>query len=334
MISGMRLLILGGTVFLGRALTDAFLAAGHDVTHFNRGRSAPPDPRVRTIQGDRTVEADLARARGDWEAVVDVACYLPQVAQKAVAAFAGVPRYVFISTISVYKGPRFDEGAPLLDPPLPWPDALAMEHYGGLKAACEKVVLDAFGARATIVRPGLIVGPNDPTDRFTYWPVRAARGGEMLAPGRPSRTVQFIDVRDAAEFTAGLTARGVAGIFNATGPAQPIRMESLLRQCVEATGGHASLRWLDDATLERGGAQPWKELPLWIPETDPEANGFMNVPIERALAEGLRLRPLGHTIRDTLAWARTRPADHAWKAGLSAEKEATLLAATPQVSAT
>jgi 2'-hydroxyisoflavone reductase len=321
----MRILILGGTVFVGRAITDALLGAGHHVTHFNRGRSAPPDPRVTTVQGDRTIAADLARAQGDWDAVIDVACYLPQVAQKAVAAFAGVPRYVFVSTISVYGGPRYDEEAPLLDPPQPWPDTLAMQHYGGLKAACERVVRDAFADRATIVRPGLIVGPHDTTDRFTYWPVRAARGGEMLAPGRPSRTVQCIDVRDVGDFTARLAIAGVPGIFNATGPESPVPMETVLRACIAAARSDATLRWVPDARLEREGVQPWTELPLWIPESDPEANGFLNVPIARALAHGLRLRPLEATVADTLAWASARPVDHAWKAGMTAGREAELL---------
>jgi len=319
----MRILLLGGTVFLGRAITDTLLAAGHDVTHFNRGKSSAPDPRVATIHGDRTVEADLARAKGDWDAVVDVACYLPRVAQKAAAAFASVQRYLFISTISVYKGPRFDEDAERLAPPRPWPETLDMAQYGGLKTACEDVIRDAFGDRAMFVRPGLIVGPNDPTDRFTYWPVRAARGGTIVAPGRPTRPVQFIDVRDVADFTAGLLARDERGTFNVTG--ESMTMEALLEACIAATGANAMLRWLPDDVLEREGVQPWKELPLWIPETDPEANGFLDVPIARAKAQGLRFRPLATTIRDTLAWARTRPADHAWKAGLDAGKEVVLL---------
>lgn len=325
MIRAMRLLLLGGTVFLGRALTDALLAAGHDVTHFNRGKSAAPDPRVRTIQGDRWSDADLARAQGDWDAVLDVACYMPQLAQKAAAAFAQVPRYVFISTISTYKGPRFDEDAELIAPPDPWPEALDMAFYGGLKTACEGIVRQGFGDRATIIRPGLIVGPHDPTDRFTYWPVRAARGGTIVAPGRPTRTVQLIDVRDVADFTAGLLARDVRGTFNVTG--ERMAMQALLETCIASTGGNATLRWLPDEVLEREGVQPWKDLPLWIPEIDPAANGFLDVPIDRARAAGLRFRPLAGTIRDTLAWARTRPADHAWKAGLDAAKEARLLGA-------
>jgi 2'-hydroxyisoflavone reductase len=321
----MRILVLGGTVFLGRAITDALLASGHSVTHFNRGRSAPPDPRVTTVQGDRTSEPDLARAQGEWDAVVDVACYLPQVALKAAAAFARVPRYVFVSTVSVYRGERFED-APLLEPPSPWPESLVMEHYGGLKAACEQVVRDAFGDRATIVRPGLIVGPHDPTDRFTYWPVRVARGGEVLAPGRPARTVQFIDVRDVGAFVAHLASAGVPGTFNATGPESPVPMATLLRACIAAARSDATLRWLPDDLLLREGVQPWTELPLWIPESDPDAKGFMDVPIARALAQGLRLRPIEETVADTLAWARTRPADHAWKAGLAAQREREILA--------
>jgi 2'-hydroxyisoflavone reductase len=323
----MRILILGGTVFLGRALTDAALAAGHRVTHLNRGKSAAPDPRVETLIGDRT--ADLGVLAGHrWDAAIDTSGYLPQVVKRSVEALRGAAeRYLFVSSISVYSGEGYDEEAAVEPPPDPVPDAMTMELYGALKAMCEDVVRAGFGDKATIVRPGLIVGPYDPTDRFTYWPVRIARGGRVLAPGRPSRTVQFIDVRDLAAWIVALLENRKAGTFNATGPAAPLTMEKFLDACRRASGSGAKLAWVDEPFLERQGVAPWKEMPLWVPEGDAETSGFLGVPLRRALANGLAFRPLAATIADTLAWNATRPPEREWKAGISAERERELLEA-------
>lgn len=324
----MRILILGGTVFLGRALTDAALERGHSVTHFNRGRSAAPDARVETLAGDRTQGLDLL-ARRDWDAVVDTSGYLPQVVRRSAEALReATRRYLFVSSISVYAGPGFAEDDAVLPPPDPLPEAMSMEYYGALKGACEGVVREAFGERATIARPGLIVGPRDPTDRFTWWPARVARGGRVAAPGNPARTVQFIDVRDLARWMVALLARGAGGTFNATGPRAPIAMSRLLEACRAVSGSDARFEWIDEATLAARGVQPWKEMPLWVPETEPHASGFMSVPIDRALATGLELTALDQTIANTLAWSRTRPADYAWKAGLSPEREQELVSET------
>lgn len=325
----MQILILGGTVFVGRAITDAALARGHRVTHMNRGRTSPPDPRVETIHHDRTVEpfppALTSRA---WDAIVDTCGYLPQVVQKSVRAFDAVPRYLFVSSISAYAGPDFGEDAALAPSPDPWPDAHTPETYGGLKAACEAVVREAFGERATIVRPGLVVGPHDPTDRFTHWVMRVARGGTVAAPGRAERTVQFIDARDLGAWIVKLVESGTPGVFNGTGPRRPVAMCTVLEACREVSASDAHFRWIDEATLAREKVGPWKDMPLWIPETEPHAAEFMDVPIERALATGLVHRPLSQTVADTLAWAQARPAAHAWKAGLSGERERALLEAT------
>ena len=326
----MNILMLGGTVFLGRAATDAALAAGHDVTHFNRGRSAPPDPRVATIHGDRE-DADALRAIAKakpWDAVIDTSGYLPQVVRRSVDALRDAGCYGFVSSISAYRSfaeAGIDEDAALAPAPDPLPDRLEMPLYGALKAACEAVVRGAFGDRALIVRPGLIVGPHDPTDRFTWWPVRVARGGRVLAPGRPSRPVQIIDVRDLAEWTVRLLERGVAGPFNATGPREPLPMAALLETCRSVAGSDARFEWRDDEALSRAQVGPWRDMPLWIPESDAAMRGMMGVSIARALAEGLAFRPLEATVRDTLEWARTRPAAHEWKAGLGADREAQLL---------
>lgn len=328
----MRLLVLGGTVFLGRALTDAALACGHEVQHLNRGRSRPPDPRVQTLHADRTDVAALASAlegRGPWDAVIDTSGYLPQVVEKsATALFAHVRRYCFVSTISVYPdGSDRDETSPVSTPPDPPPAGMTMALYGPLKVACENGVRQAYGERAFIPRPGLIVGPHDPTDRFTYWPLRLARGGEVLAPGRPQRLVQFIDVRDLSEWIVEALGRDISGTFNATGPATPLTMGELLATARAVAESDATLTWVDEKFLLDAGVGPWKEMPLWIPEGDAADGGSMKTPISRAIAAGLRFRPLDVTLQATLEWARSRPGDHAWKAGLEAAREAEVLAA-------
>jgi 2'-hydroxyisoflavone reductase len=323
----MRLLILGGTVFLGRALTDAALAGGHEVTHLNRGRSSPPDPRVETLTGDRT--ENLAVLGGHaWDAVIDTSGYLPQVVKRSVDALRdAAERYLFVSSISVYEGGGYDEDAPVAPPLDPVPEAMTMETYGALKAMCERVVRERFGDTALVVRPGLIVGPHDPTDRFTYWPVRIARGGRVAAPGQRQRRVQFIDVRDLASWMIRLLASKKSGTFNATGPARRITMEEFLDACRAVSRSGATLEWIDDAFLARQEVAPWKEMPLWVPEEDGEATGFLDVPLRRALLNGLTFRKLRETIADTLAWNETRAANREWKAGLAADREEALLKA-------
>jgi 2'-hydroxyisoflavone reductase len=323
----MRILILGGTVFLGRAITDAALARGHGVTHFNRGKSGAPDARVETLTGDRTASLE-ALSGHSWDAAIDTSGYLPQVVRRSAGALRGaVRRYLFISSISVYAGPRFDEDAEVAPPPDPLPDAMTMETYGALKSACETVARESFGDGALVVRPGLIVGPHDPTDRFTWWPWRVAQGGRVAAPGRAQRTVQFIDVRDLARWTVGLLEGEARGTFNATGPRTPITMSRLLDACRGVSRSDASIEWIEEAFLAESGVKPWIELPLWVPESDPHASGFMSVPIDRALGTGLAFTALEDTIADTLAWARTRSPGHEWKAGLGEEAERALLAA-------
>ncbi|HXZ50031.1 MAG TPA: NAD-dependent epimerase/dehydratase family protein [Usitatibacter sp.] len=324
----MRILVLGGTVFLGRAFTDAALARGHDVTHLHRGISSPPDARVATVIADRAaVPFAPAVAAQRWDAVVDTSGYLPQVVARSSAALAGAARYVFVSSISAYAGEGFGEEAPLKAPPDPLPEAWTPQTYGALKAACELEVRAAFGDRALVVRPGLIVGPHDPTDRFTWWPARIARGGRVAAPGRPERTVQFVDVRDLAAWMVAALERGTGGTCNATGPADPIAMGALLEGCRAAAASDVEFAWLDEAFLAAQGVKPWTEMPLWVPESEPGTRGFMGVPIARAVAAGLAFRPLAETIADTLRWSAARPAPHSWKAGLAPEREAGLLRA-------
>lgn len=322
----MRILLLGGTIFLGRAVTDAALAAGHSVTHLHRGRSGV-DARVDTRRADRTDAVALTEALqgGAWDAVIDNSGYLPQVVAISTDLLRGrCARYLFVSSISVYTGPAYDEDAAVAPPTDPLPDAWTPETYGSLKAMCENVVRDRFGPGALVVRPGLIVGPHDPTDRFTYWPVRASRGGEMLAPDDPGRRVQFINVRDLATWMVRLLEDDASGTFNATGPAEPLTMGEFIAACIEVGAAGTKATWASEEFLLAQGVQPWREMPLWVAAMDAK---LLGTPIDRAIAAGLTFRPLRETIYDTLAWARTRPADHPWRAGISAERERELLAA-------
>jgi 2'-hydroxyisoflavone reductase len=325
----LSLLILGGTVFLGRALVEAALARGHQVTLFNRGRHNPDlFPEVEKLRGDRT--ADLAPLRSRrWDAVIDTSGYVPGVVAASAELLAGATgHYTFISTMSVYADvsrPGMNETAPLAVLPEGAPHEVNGETYGPLKVLCEQAVNAALPGRALIVRPGLIVGPHDPTDRFTYWPVRLAAGGEVLAPGRPERQVQFIDVRDLAGWTLRMVEAGQVGIYNATGPAARLSMATVLDVCAQAAPSGAHLTWVPEAWLLERGVEAWSELPLWLPESEPGMAGLLAFDVSKALAAGLAFRPLADTVRDTLTWAAARPADHAWQAGLSRARESELL---------
>jgi 2'-hydroxyisoflavone reductase len=324
-----HVLILGGTVFLGRHLVEAALARGHAVTLFNRGRhGAELFPEVEKLRGDRDGAMAALDGRG-FDAVIDTCGYVPRVVRASAELLA--PRaghYTFISSISVYASYEkagIDESDPVGTLADPTVEAITGETYGPLKALCERAAEEAMPGRTLVVRPGLIVGPHDPTDRYTYWPARVARGGRFVAPERPGYLVQYIDVRDLAAWTIRMVEAGKTGVYNATGPAQPQPLGDLLDRCGEAAGAPAEPAWASADFLAEHGVQPWSELPLWVPE-GPDSAGFSQVDIARAVAEGLTFRPALETAADTLAWARTRPADHQWRAGLAPEKEAELLA--------
>jgi 2'-hydroxyisoflavone reductase len=327
----MKLLIIGGTIFLGRHLADVALARGHAVTLFNRGQHSPElYPEVEKLRGDRDGGLDALRDRR-WDAVIDTCGYVPRVVRASAELLAGaVEHYTFVSSISVYphfKEVGLDETAPvgILDDPTI--EEVSGETYGPLKALCEQAVEQALPGRALIVRPGLIVGPYDPTDRFSYWPQRVARGGEVLAPGRPERHVQVIDARDLAEWIVRMVERRQVGTFNATGPAEPHTMAHLLHVSRAVSGSDARMTWVSEAFLDEQSVGSWIELPLWVPESDPDTLGFSDVDVGRATAAGLAFRDLAATVRDTLEWLSTRPSDHAWRAGLTPERETELLAA-------
>ncbi len=319
----MQLLVLGGTRFLGRALVEDALARDHEVTLFNRGQTNPElFPEAEKLRGDRTRDVSALAGR-EWDAVLDVATLLPRVVRLSVEALRGrVGRCAYVSSVSVYADQSRPpvEGAPLLE--LEDPSDESIESYGALKAACERVVEDAFGEAATIVRPGLIVGPHDPTDRFTYWPVRVAAGGEVLAPGSPDDPVQFVDVRDLAAWILDLTERGAGGVFNATGESMPF--QRLLDECRSVSGSDARFTWVPSETLLEAGVEEWMGVPLWI--ASPGWDAANRVVVERAIEAGLSFRPLPETIRDTLAWHAEREWPPAEGVGLSSERERELLA--------
>lgn len=320
----MKLLILGGTRFLGRHLVDAACATGHEVTLFNRGHTAPElFPHLEHLRGERDGGLD---ALGDrcWDAVIDTCGYVPRVVRQSAARLsARGARYVFVSSVSVYSDSacaRSAEDAPvatLVDPKTE--DVQA--HYGALKAACESVVQEEFGRRALIIRPGLIVGPHDPTERFSYWVRRCARGGAMLAPDVPEYPVQFIDARDLARWIIELVQRGIFGIFNAVGPARPLTLAEFLGECAAALAADAKPVWVATDFLSQQNVQPWTDLPLWAGE---EARGVAQVDGARARAAGLVLRPLPDTVHDTWTWICSSGKTAA--GGLSAAREADLLA--------
>jgi 2'-hydroxyisoflavone reductase len=319
----MRLLVLGGTKFLGRAVSEAALAAGHELTLANRGRTNPElFPDAERVQVD--LAGDLGPLAGRrWDAAVDLdPTQLPRLTRRRAEALA-VEHYVFVSTISVYADPSrpVGEGSPLLEPPEPEPEAFDAEHYGGLKVGSERAVQDVLGERCAIVRPGLIIGPHDPTDRFTYWPRRLAEGGDVLAPGDPDAPLQLVDARDLGAWLVQVAAERIAGVFNATGPAEPLTLGETLARVAAAVGGDVRLVWTDEQPILDAGVQPWMELPLWLPGTD--ADGLMRADISRAMAAGLRFRPLAETARDTLGWSREAGQQ---RPTLSRERERELLA--------
>ncbi|WP_245891216.1 epimerase [Desmospora activa] len=323
------MLILGGTKFVGRHLTEAALKRGHQVTLFHWGQTGVDlFPEVERIHGDRDGGLDILRGRR-WDAVIDTCGYVPRLVRDAARLAADVAdHYAFISTISVYASylkEGQDESGPLGQLQTDTEEVNG-DTYGPLKVRCEQEVALAMPGRNLIVRPGLIVGPHDPTDRFTYWPWRFDRGGTVLAPGRPDRPVQWIDVRDLAEWTLKMVENKHTGTFNAVTPPRTT-MADLLHACADEAGNDTTITWVEDAFLMEQGVQPWTELPLWIPVDKNYENHQLKLTLsnKKAIAAGLSCRSVEETVRDTLAWIRKPSADHEWKAGMAAEKEQELL---------
>ncbi|MFN9745367.1 MAG: NAD-dependent epimerase/dehydratase family protein [Betaproteobacteria bacterium] len=342
----MKLLVLGGTRFLGRHLVDQALQRGHAVTLLHRGVSAQGMfPEAEHRLADRNGELAAALAGGTWDLAIDTSAYVPRHVASAAAVLAGrVGQVQLVSTISVYAA---DAPAPLTeDSPRaalaePGTEAVTGETYGPLKALCEDVALQAFGPdRCLVVRPGLIVGPHDPTGRFSWWVRRfmreAGRSGEVLAPGHPSAPVQFIDARDLAAWMLAQAEAGGSGVYNLAGPVGGTTMGSLLETARATLSPRARLSWVDEPTLLSAGVAPWMGLPLWLPEGQATLH---RTAIDRAVASGLTTRPVATTIRDTATWLDTLPGEEAVmpapiaggtprpQPGLPAAQEAALLAA-------
>jgi 2'-hydroxyisoflavone reductase len=325
----MKILILGGTQFVGLHITQAAVSAGHEVTLFNRGKTQSdlfPDLEKRIGNRDPNVDDGLSSLQGRrWDAVIDVNGYTPRIVRAAAEALKdSVNHYVFISTLAVYAKfdvPNQDETSPLAQ----MPEGASQEEvtgatYGALKVLCEQAAQEVFPDRALIIRPGYVVGPHDPTDRFTYWIRRVTQGGEMLCPVAPEHPVQFIDGRDLADFTVSRTASRSAEVYNATGPAQPTTWGEVFETTKSVCDADTTLTWVSYDFLQAQGVTP-NEIPMISP---PERTGGARFSVEKAKRDGLSYRPLADTVRDLLAWdiVYGKP-----QAGLSLEREAELLRA-------
>ena len=324
----MRVLILGGTLFVGRHLVEAALARGDEVTLFNRGRTNPDlFPEVEHLRGDR--DDDLTALRGrTWDTVIDPSARIPRWVRTTLELLAdSVGHYTFISSGSVYYDtslPGVDENAPvhtvadetveeITDP----------ETYGALKVLCERTAEELMPGRVLSVRAGLIVGPYDPTGRFTYWPHRLARGGDVLAPEPRAQPIQLVHARDLADWILTAAEQRQSGVFNATGPTDPLTMEQLLEECRAATQSDARVVWVDEDFLLQNGVEPWSDLPLWLaPDANPREASFLALDVSKAIAAGLSFRPLSQTILDALERADPTPG-----AGLPSGLERELLEA-------
>lgn len=331
----LRLLILGGTGFLGPHIVEYAVARGHQLTLFNRGKTNPGlFPDLESLRGNRDPRVDegLTALEGrEWDAVIDTSGYVPRIVRASAEVLAGhVQHYVFVSTVSVYAS--YDEAGMTESAALATVEDETTEDvrlfYGALKALCEQAAEDALPQRVTSIRPGLIVGPLDPTDRFTYWPVRMARGGEVLAPGAPGDPVQFIDARDLAAWIVRCVEESTFGVFNACGPVEPCSIGGLLEACQFVCGNDASLSWVDAEFLAEQGLQPWADLPVWAP-AEGALVGLGTVSNRKAVSAGLTSRPVEATVRDTLEWWYAEPEERrkSLRAGLSADREAEVLAA-------
>jgi 2'-hydroxyisoflavone reductase len=321
----MKILILGGTIFLGRHTVNSALARGHEVTLFNRGiHNQDLFPDIEKLKGDR--KGDFKSLTGkSFDAVIDTCGYVPGIVRLSAEFLKDKTKhYTFISSISVYRdfsemglnensepGKIEDEST----------EEITGETYGPLKFLCEKAVEEIYGKNSLIIRPGLIVGEDDPSDRFTYWIHRINQGGEVLVPAPKEKHVQFIDVKDLADFIIKSAEDKISGTYNATGPDYNLTFEKFADECLKITGSDANLNWVDQKFLSDENVGAYVELPLWLPD---DADGGNNVNVSKAIEKGLKFRKLEDTLKDTLGFSEKRQ-DYTLKAGLKAEKEKELL---------
>jgi 2'-hydroxyisoflavone reductase len=332
----MNLLLIGGTQFLGRHVVADALARGHVLTLLTRGKTNPElFPQTERLIADRRASLAVLQGR-QWDAVIDLCGYLPREVAASAAALQGqVQQYVFISSVSVYASmdTARDEESTLGEIEDADTEVIDGRTYGPLKALCERAVADAFGKAALIVRPGLIVGPHDHTQRFTWWPARVSQGGPVLAPGRPADPVQFIDARDLAAWIVTCVEAGINGVYNAISPPGHFSIGGVLDVCAEVAGVPPNFIWLDEAVMQAHELAAWSHMPIWVPPSG-ETAGFGLTRVDRALKAGLSIRPLKETVRDTLAWWRSLPAEQQafTKAGLGKDIELRVLQSIGVVS--
>jgi 2'-hydroxyisoflavone reductase len=322
-----KLLIIGGTKFLGPQLVRSALERGHEVTLFNRGLfAATPPAGVEFVQGNR--DGEIGRLAGRrFDAAIDTCGFVPRVVRESVVRLAdAIERYIFVSSISVYTEPlggSFAEEEPTAVPADPAAEDVTNETYGGLKALCEREVMTGMPGRTMVVRPGLIVGPLDPSDRFTYWPTRFALGGDVLVPGAPEADVSFIDVRDLAQWVIHAAEGRLTGTFNASGTHGATTMGEVIEACRNEAGTGRAV-WVSEDFVLSHGVAPWTELPLWIPQGE---DSLIKASSARAVAAALRYRPLAETVQATLEWSRGLGLDRPLRAGLTRARETELLTA-------
>ncbi len=325
----MNVLILGGTVFLGRTIAEAARTAGHTVTLFNRGKSNPAAfSDIETIIGDRDTDLDKLAGR-TWDAVIDPSGYIPRHVTAAGQALKdSTEHYTFISSISAYKSysqPNMDESGEVGTIDDPTLETVTGESYGPLKALCEQAAEAAMPGRVLNVRAGLIVGKYDPTDRFTYWPWKVQQGADFVAPESPAYPMQIIDARDIADWVLKMAAARKGGVYNTTGT--PTNLGEIISTAQTQVGGGGSPVYMDAEFLAAQEVQSWAEMPLWISATDAGFEYMHAVSVQKAVRDGLTFRPLADSIAAALTWANSRPSDYEFRAGLSAEKEQAVLAA-------
>ncbi len=322
----MRILVIGGTEFAGRHAVEVSVARGHEVTVFHRGEHEPRGfPDVEHLHASRDGGLDLLKGR-TWDAALDTCGFVPRVVRKSVQMLSdSVEHYAFVSSLSVHPDelpPSANEGSPVHEPPFPETEEINEDSYGPLKVACEREAAAAFPGRCLVVRPGYIVGPHDPTDRFTYWVRRASEGGAMLAPGSPGDALQVVDARDLAGFTIDHIERRTDGVFGVVGPAGSLTFGGFLDSCVRAGGADTALTWVGQDYLRDLGGDVYELCPLWHPWLP----GAHTYDMSRAVRAGLRHRAIDETVSDTLAWDRDRGRPEPMKAGLTRERERELLA--------
>lgn len=339
----LKILVLGGSRFLGRTFVEEALKRNHEVTIFNRGIQSPGMKDIEILYGNRFGNLKALQNR-NWDAVLDTSGFIPYTVQNTTNLLKDqVNHYTFISSISVYQDwveENLDENYPVLEMSLEEANKLSIDadgpiynYYGHFKGLCEQIAAENMPGRVLNVRAGQLMGPNDYTDRVPYWVNRIAKGGNVLVPGSPNRRVQVIDNKDLANWILDMEEKNSSGTFNATGPDYPLTIKEFVDTCVKVTNSNAEVVWAEEKFLLDQQVAPWTEMPLWVPENSPlspESNepwkGAFSINVDKAIHSGLTFRPLQESITDIYEWEKTRQLNEdEWKAGMRADKEKELL---------